>query len=80
MSTFHSYFQFSFRQRKRLHIFTHLNLGAHMRLAQEVKYLSEVQNSSIILAGLIDMATKDKEALRGHNRRGQKKDGLRKPS
>jgi hypothetical protein len=51
-----------------------------MRLAQEVKYLSEVQNSSIILAGLIDMATKDKEALRGHNRRGQKKDGLRKPS
>lgn len=38
-------------------------------------FKSEIQNSSIILAGLIDMATKDKEALRG-----QKKDGLRKPS
>lgn len=29
---------------------------------------SEVQDSAIILAGLIDMATKGKEALRGHSR------------
>lgn len=30
-------------------------------------FKSEVQNSSITLAGLIDMAKKDKETFRGHS-------------